>query len=294
MVKHRAKANFNLLSGFDGYAPAAKGVIALLLWFLVGVILGNIVNFVIIATTPSTLINSMLEYSMLVIYPLMFIPAMMWAGFKSRQADYDFNAVKPEPIDQSNFGSLKALPLALMVMVVTLAAQMLCDNFGLWMPAVPEGLKSLFESMTQGNIWLNLLLVSIFAPFFEEWLCRGMILRGLKRTKIGATGAIVVSALIFALIHGNPWQALPAFVLGVIFGYVYHKTGSLKLTMLMHFTNNTFAVLMGQFAPELSEYDSLAQVIPAWQYICLVGASAVLIVMFIRILYKGIPSTEKE
>jgi hypothetical protein len=42
----------------------------------------------------------------------------------------------------------------------------------------------------------------------------------------------------------NPWQAIPAFILGCIFGYVYYKTGSLKLTMLMHCANNTFAVVL--------------------------------------------------
>lgn len=55
--------------------------------------------------------------------------------------------------------------------------------------------------------------------------------------------AIFWSAVFFAFIHLNPWQAVPAFILGCLFGYVYYKTGSLKLTMLMHFTNNTFSLI---------------------------------------------------
>ncbi len=46
--------------------------------------------------------------------------------------------------------------------------------------------------------------------------------------------AIAISAIFFATIHGNLWQGISAFILGSFFGYVYYKTGSLKLTMLMH------------------------------------------------------------
>ena len=55
--------------------------------------------------------------------------------------------------------------------------------------------------------------------------------------------AIVVSAVFFAVIHGNPWQALNAFLLGMVMGYVYFKTGSLILTMIIHFVNNGTAVI---------------------------------------------------
>ena len=55
--------------------------------------------------------------------------------------------------------------------------------------------------------------------------------------------AIAISAIFFATIHGNLWQGISAFILGSFFGYVYYKTGSLKLTMLMHCVNNTVSVL---------------------------------------------------
>ena len=60
--------------------------------------------------------------------------------------------------------------------------------------------------------------------------------------------AIVVSALFFALIHLNPWQALNAFIIGVVMGYVYYKSGSLWLTMLIHFVNNGTSVILSQFS----------------------------------------------
>ena len=56
--------------------------------------------------------------------------------------------------------------------------------------------------------------------------------------------AIVVSALFFAVIHANPWQALNAFLIGLMMGYVYYKTGSLILTMIIHFVNNGTSVIL--------------------------------------------------
>ena len=111
---------------------------------------------------------------------------------------------------------------------------------------MPEFLEQALNSMVQGNVLINLLCVSIFAPFFEEWLCRGMVLRGLLHKGVKPVWAIVASAAFFALIHMNPWQAIPAFLLGCLFGYVYYKTKSLSLTMLMHCVNNTLAVVLGQ------------------------------------------------
>ena len=80
-----------------------------------------------------------------------------------------------------------------------------------------------------------------------------MILRGLL-TKMKPAWAIVLSALFFALIHFNPWQALNAFIIGLVMGYVYFKTGSLWLTMLIHFVNNGFAVICANIQ-SLKDYD---------------------------------------
>ena len=114
-----------------------------------------------------------------------------------------------------------------------------------------------------------------------------MVLRGLlTRTRMKPFWAIVVSALFFALIHMNPWQAIPAFLLGCLFGYVYYKTGSLKLTMLMHFTNNTFALICGHI-DSIKDMDSWRDVIDAPAY-WLVLACSVLITALVVLAFRRI------
>ncbi len=118
-----------------------------------------------------------------------------------------------------------------------------------WMP-MPDFFKQLFASMTQQNLPTFLLAV-VAAPVLEEWLCRGVIAKGLLRHSTPAR-AILWSAFIFAFIHLNPWQAVPAFTIGAIIGYVYWKTGSLAPCIFIHFINNGWAFLLSYLYPELA------------------------------------------
>ena len=135
-------------------------------------------------------------------------------------------------------------------------------------------------------------MVSIFAPFFEEWLCRGMVLRGLLGNKVKPAWAIVFSAIFFAVIHLNPWQAVPAFLLGCLFGYVYYKTGSLKLTMLMHFANNTFSLVISNI-DAFEDMDSFLDLFPSARYWVIFFACILLLVLVIRSLGR-IPQERPE
>ena len=147
-------------------------------------------------------------------------------------------------------------------------------------------ISALLEQMTGGPFWSSFLLVAIFAPIFEEWLCRGMVLRGLL-TKMKPGWAIVISALFFAVIHMNPWQALNAFIIGVVMGYVYYKTGSLWLTMLIHFVNNGFAVICTHI-PSLSEYDFWIEMMGRPTYVVVYIAGLAALVLCIM-AFKRIP-----
>lgn len=116
-----------------------------------------------------------------------------------------------------------------------------------------------------------------------------MVLRGmLKMTKPWI--AIGISALFFALIHGNLQQGVPAFLMGIVFGYVYYRTGSLKLTMLMHFVNNTFAYLIAQI-PSLGNVDYFMDILSPWAYAGIYLA-AVMILASGFLLFSGIPQKE--
>lgn len=241
---NRTVRNYDLFSGFQFYTPGVSGMLALLLWLLAGACLGSFVTLLFNSVLGADIA---LEYSSLVSYPLMFIPAMMYSSLKSKSNALWENGYA---LDSNHFGKAGGVACGFMAAAAVIAAGFMCDLFSSLMPPMPEWLENALSSMTEGRLWVNLLCVSVFAPIFEEWLCRGMILRGLLNARNSSGGrvaspfwAIIISALFFALIHANPWQALPAFIIGCLFGYIYFRTGSLKLTMLMHCVNNTVAVI---------------------------------------------------
>ena len=88
-------------------------------------------------------------------------------------------------------------------------------------------------------------------------------------------------------IRSDIWQGVTAFAIGCLFGYVYYRTGSLKLTILMHCVNNTIAVLMGKFAPEsLKDAKSILEIVPVWEYVIIFVVSAAFLWFLIDYLRK--------
>ena len=166
------------------------------------------------------------------------------------------------------------------MVLLVFAASFVIEVINSALPEMSEELKAAMEAAVGGNFWLNLLSVAILAPILEEWLCRGLVLRGLVRNGKSPVLAIVVSAAFFAIIHGNMWQAIPAFIIGVLFGYVYYSTGSLKLTILMHFTNNFLSLLMSRM-DGIGEDDTWMSVMPQ-------GCYWILFVMFAIALVLGV------
>ena len=266
----------------------------LLAMFFVGALLGNMLVLLLQAGFSAEFAQ---EYGTVISYPVMFIPPMLYASFQSRKNEFlpwgeDGNPPAGVPLDTDNFGRLGGGWLALVVSIATMAASFVAEPVNTMLPEMPELLKQALEQLTEGPVWISLLSVSIFAPFFEEWLCRGIVLRGLLQ-KMKPVWAIVVSALFFAVLHMNPWQAIPAFILGLLFGYVYYRTGSLKLTMLMHCVNNTLAVICSHI-PSLAEAETFMDVMSPWAFACIYAACILFLTAAVITLHGIQPAKPRE
>lgn len=258
MSKKRKIRSYNLLSRFDNYLPGWGGMFILLAFLLLGGILGSVVTILVDKLAPE-----LTQFNTVFVYPLIFIPALAYASVKSTTAPFSQRGLSY--IDKTHLNGKQMGILALVTSLATLAGSFIIEPSMMLLPEMPEFLENMLKGLTQGMpLWVSLLTVSIFAPFFEEILCRGLILRGLAQ-RTSPTNAIIISSIFFALIHGNPWQAIPAFGLGMLFGYVYYKTGSLKLPMLMHCVNNTFSVLISH-TDKFKDVDYMYQVMKPIDY----------------------------
>lgn len=84
----------------------------------------------------------------------------------------------------------------------------------------------------------------VFAPFFEEIIFRGIILNGFLAT-YSHLKAIIFSAILFGLIHLQPNQVLGAVLIGLFLGWVYYKTRSVGVTIILHAVANLTGLFAG-------------------------------------------------
>ncbi len=94
---------------------------------------------------------------------------------------------------------------------------------------VPQPLTSL---VTGTSVWSILVFMVVLAPIAEELFFRKLLLPRLL--PFGEKPAIILSALVFGLYHGNFSQFFYAFGLGLAFGYIFVKTGKVIYTIFLH------------------------------------------------------------
>ncbi len=85
-------------------------------------------------------------------------------------------------------------------------------------------------------LWAIWLVVGVSPAICEELFFRGLALTGMRR--LGMWPAIAVTAFLFALAHSSIYRLLPTLFLGVLFGYVVWKSGSVACSMVAHALNN--------------------------------------------------------
>ena len=83
----------------------------------------------------------------------------------------------------------------------------------------------------------------IFCPILEEIGFRGILLGGLLKSRCRPWLAILVTALIFALFHGLGVHFVVSLVFGIILGWLYWRTGSIILCMIIHVVNNSLSFI---------------------------------------------------
>ena len=118
----------------------------------------------------------------------------------------------------------------------------------------------------------GLLFIAVLPAIMEEFAFRKVIF-GLTR-KHGFYPAAILSSVCFGLMHQNFLQGIFAFGMGMIFCYVYEKTGRIWVTMLLHFANNAISVLL----PHLPVYGDYGPLVEAGLDIIAAAVFAVLII----------------
>lgn len=110
-------------------------------------------------------------------------------------------------------------------------------------PVPPEAFNPFGPLMREplGRMTIAVLAIGI-APVLEEVFFRGLIQRRME-LRWGSGPGIAGTAVLFALVHLQPWVLPLHLILGLIFGWVVYVTGSIWSGVLLHAANNAAAVV---------------------------------------------------
>lgn len=144
-------------------------------------------------------------------------------------------------ISKYNF-SLSSIKIMVLVSISVIAIQT-----GIISPIVnsipmPEFMQKIFLELAGQNGAYSFISIVIAAPIIEELIFRGIILHGLLQ-RYSPIKSIIISSVLFGIVHLNPWQFVSALIIGIFSGWVYYRTRKLTLSIIIHSTNNLFAFI---------------------------------------------------
>ena len=134
----------------------------------------------------------------------------------------------------------------------------------------PEPVVNPLMNLTSsGTIVQRLIFMVILAPVIEEYIFRKQLIDRLHI--YGGRQAVILSGIMFGLFHGNFSQLFYAAALGILFGYVYLKTGKLRYTIGLHMTVNFMGGILGPQLLEnasdaISKFESMSMLSP-WKFL---------------------------
>ena len=255
---------------------------------LIFIFLGSLVGAVGTMLTRDTALATTVSYILTMIPPFWYIAAKA-----KKNAIPVLETPSYVKINKPHFGKIGAFPLFVLLALAVWSLSIVTEPLTSWIP-MPDFIREAFEAAFDTSKPVDLIVsTAILAPLCEEMLCRGYMMRGILVQKKSFWKAILWSAFIFALIHFNPWQAIPAFILGCFFGWIYFKTHSIWACIFMHFVNNGTSAALTLLFPEVGVNQSLSEVMDKGTYAIIYFAALAVLCGAIYLLYKKLDNNDE-
>jgi len=174
----------------------------------------------------------------LIIYTLAYVLAM-GAPLLLLLGRRGFNPLSPTKrvhVGVGTLGFVTAVGVCMLANVITSYLLALLSEVGIQAPPPPQMMVN-----TPVSFVLNLVVMAVLPALPEELVFRGCVLRLLR--SYGDLFAVVVSSVLFGLMHGNIRQIPFAIIVGLVLGWLYVITDNIWMSILVHFTNNAISVV---------------------------------------------------
>ena len=226
--------------------------------FVLSVLVGSLVAGVLMASKGVATLTPDITF---IFYLIQMMPTIAFVVWRRHRAGLDVGI-------HLGIGRIH-FPMILWGVVVLLASGVVIEPLLELFPSAPY--EAVQQTIGLGG-WAIMSTV-VAAPILEEVLFRGVIFESC-RERLGKGGAVLLSALLFGLIHGIPVQIVNAFVVGLILGYIYLRTRSLMSVIVLHAINNGLAYISMAFFDDSGNV-TLGELISArWLYWVVYGLSA--------------------
>ena len=113
------------------------------------------------------------------------------------------------------------------------------------------------KDLSSAPLPLLLLIIAVAPALGEELMFRGLIGRGLV-ARWGVVRGVLLTSLLFGIVHIHPAHALGVIPLGIAMHFVYLTTRSFWAPVLLHFLNNAWATTVTKYSAELEGTDLMA------------------------------------
>ena len=167
------------------------------------------------------------------------IPILIYMFYKDRIRD-----------KMKGAGEVKKFPLwsYIAVIVMSIALCLGINNllFISNLASLSSAYEETMEALYSPSLGVQIVCLGILIPVCEEMVFRGLMYKRLREYS-GFVVSMLYSAVVFSFMHINIVQAVYAFVMAVVFAFVYEKYGSVKAPVIAHISINITAVLATHF-----------------------------------------------
>jgi len=203
-------------------------------WGIVGMIILSTLVFIPVSLSLDGIAGK--ELSFLTYYVLaMGVPFLIAHKQRKKRGHlngYNFDFSSPKTIALVSF-SIIGIQVGVIVPIVSLIP-------------MPDFMKAIFREFAERDGVFSFIAVVVAAPVLEELIFRGIILNGLLK-KYSPLNSIILSSVLFGIVHLNPWQFVAALMVGIFSGWVYYRTQKLMLSIIIHSVNNLLAFVSTSF-----------------------------------------------
>ena len=213
---------------------------------------------------PTLLASWFGRYTVLISEILLILPAYFWILKRNESASERFGLKLPEIKDF--FG---AVVMFFGVNLLQSAATYFL--YPVFYKNAENSDISLLDSFSDLNPFLVLVIIAIVPAICEELLFRGYFLSAFagKGNKKKAALGIVITAILFSVMHFSIYKLPFTLIMGLAFGYIAYKTGSVLLGCIFHFISNANALITYYSMKNGDIEESISFVLKDTSYICI-------------------------